>query len=378
MRSKWLTGVLCAVVFAVAVAETLRLASQVLDAWRVRAPTVGLNLLSVLSPELEKIAAGRGDPNTWRIAFLGDSISIRMQAGARTVPRALRSELAESGELFELRSLAGLGTGPFDYYFLADLIADARPDQVVFAFSLQSLGNFPALARERLSGWVAPRRVLRVALAPVYSIGLTADDLLMNVAIVNAGVGEIWRQLLIAQARLGVARQTLADGLGARIGGRGPQNFEHSRFAALMKRTRERDGTRYNVDAERNHYGAVFKRLAPDHPALSVLADTLEVLGDAGVQTLVYVNPINVEHLSALGLLDDDRLSESLETLESVVRGAGGEFLDLHDLLPDAAFRDHAGHLGTPEWVDAPDLIAQAVAPLVLARARARVGQNWK
>jgi hypothetical protein len=377
LRSTWLAGVLCALVFAVATVETIRLSSRALDAWRVRVPTIGLNLVVLLFPELEKLAAAKEDPADWRIAFLGDSISISMREGARRVPAAIRRNLVARDERFELRSLAGLGATPFDYYFLADMIAAAGPDQVVLAFSLQSLGHSFDQGRDRLSGWVAPRRVPSVALAPIHAIGLTIDDLLMNVAIVNARAGEMWRQLLIAQARMGVARKALADELGTRIGGDGPQNFAFARHMAQSKRSRIRGGTRYAASRERTHYGAALTGLPADHPVLSVLADTLRAFADAGIETLVYVNPINVEHLSALGLLEGSGLSDSLATLEAVVRGAGGDYVDLHDLLPDAAFRDAAGHLGTAEWVDAPERIAAAVAPHIVARAgRVRTGSR--
>jgi hypothetical protein len=375
-RTGWLTSLLCGLVFVVAVSEALRLEVQVLDAYGVRAAAVGLNLVPVLFEGLREIRDVRPGSEARHVAFLGDSISISVHGGTGTVPRALRRELAETNgaDAFEIHSLAALGTGPFDYYFLVDEIVSAEPDQVVIAFSLQSLGElFRSLSRERLSGWVAPSRLLEVALAPTHWIGLTADDLLMNVAIVNARGGEVWRQLLVEQARLGVAREQLAAWLGETLGGSGPQLFEMAAYSAQQRRARvdhERD--RYRADAERRHYGAAFVGLEEDHPILVVLASTLETLSDAGIPTLVYVNPINVEHLGELGLLEDDRLSRSLTTIESVVRGAGSDYLDLHDLLPDAAFRDAAGHLGTAALPDAPRRVGAAVAQHLTARTGSR------
>ncbi len=372
-----LTAVLCVVVFGVAASETVRLAMRGLDAFGVRSPTVGLNLVPGLFEELAAVRARAPGEEVRQVAFLGDSISIQVGADAPTVPRALREAIDAEGASppVEVHSLAALGAGPFDYYFLADAIADARPDAVVIAFSLQSLGDFfRHLSRPRLSGWIAPRRVPSALFGPIHWIGLSADDLLMNVAIVQAWGGEIWRQLLVVQARLGAARTDLANALGARFGDDGPRRFELAHFTAERVRTRVEgpDGRRdrYDRAAERRHYGAVLDGLAPDHPVLVALADALRVLREAGVPVLVYVNPVNVEHLASLGLPADDRFAGSLATLAKVVRGAGADYLDLHALLLDAAFRDAAGHLGTAAAPDATARIARAVAGPLLALVR--------
>ena len=322
--------------------------------------------------------ARAGGDGVRQVAFLGDSISIQVGAGAPTVPRALREALARAPDAprFEVHSLAALGAGPFDYYFLADVIADAHPDLVVIAFSLQSLGDsFRHLARPRLSGWMGLRRVPSALLGPIHWIGLSADELLMNVAIVQARAGELWRQLLVLQARLGAARADLANALGARFGGDGPRLFEVAHFLSERLRTRVPGPggqlDRYGVAAERRHYGVAFEGLAKDHPVLFALADGLGVLRAAGVPVLVYLNPVNVEHLASVGLPEDERFAESLATVESVVRDSGASYLDLHALLPDAAFRDAAGHLGTPEAPEATARIAGAVAPSVVALTRA-------
>jgi hypothetical protein len=364
--------VLCVAIFAVALVETFRLGVSALDRFRVRKPAVGLNLVPPLFEELEAIRSRARDSGAPRLAFLGDSISIGVLEGGLTVPGALDRDL---GGAFEVHSLAALGLGPFDYYFLADRIAEARPDQVVIAFSLQSLGaSFRSLAREDLSGWVAPARLPEVALAQTHWIGLHTDELLMNAAIVNVLGAELWRRLLVEQARVGVARKQLVHWLGEAVGRDGPRLFELAWGVNEAKRTRTGDPSRerYNAVAERSHYGPALDGLEEEHAVLQALAGTEDVLRRAGIRTLVYVNPVNVEHLDSLGLLADDGLSRSLAAIEAVVRSRGGDFLDLHALLPDAAFRDAAGHLGPPAAPDGPEKVAAAVA------ARLRGAQNWK
>lgn len=355
--------------FLAAVGGTLEFGRRTLDAWNVRSPAVGLNLVPQLLTGLDEIRTGREGTTERHVAFFGDSISISMPGGT-TVPHALRRAL---GAGFEVHSLAALGTGPFDYYFLADRIAEAEPDLVVIAFSLQSFGDFfRSLSRERLSGWVAPRRLLQVAIAPTHWIGLTADDLLMNALIVSVSGGEVWRQLVVEQARLGAARAELAAWLGETFGRNGPRWFALTQAASTRRRTHvpEADRDRYNAASERRHYGAALDRLDADHPALRVLADTVRTLGEAGIPVLVYMNPVNVEHLHAVGVLDDGRLHQTLATVERVIHAAGADYLDLHDLLGDAAFRDAAGHLGPPADPEGPAQIAEAVAVRIKTGSR--------
>ena len=76
--------------------------------------------------------------------------------------------------------------------------------------------------------------------------------------------------------------------------------------------------------------------------------------------------------LSSRPVLHQNFITPSTDCLESVVRGAGSDYLDLHDLLPDAAFRDAAGHLGTAAVPDAPRRVGAAVAQHLTARTGSR------
>ena len=111
-------------------------------------------------------------------------------------------------------------------------------------------------------------------------------------------------------------------------------------------------------------------REAPQSPrrvALHRCALPLRALRDAGVPVLVVVNPVNVEHLRSLDLDADDRLASGLATIGRVVGDSGARFLDLHAQLPDAAFRDAAGHVGTEAHPGAAEQVAAAIAPAVEA-----------
>ena len=101
-----------------------------------------------------------------------------------------------------------------------------------------------------------------------------------------------------------------------------------------------------------------------------MLRAVLENFADAGTAAVLYVPPINVEHLQSVDAYDSDGLQRSLQTLEQIALETGAEFADLHDLLPDAAFRDHGGHFTHDPPYDGPVLVAEALAPYVLVQAR--------
>jgi hypothetical protein len=58
--------------------------------------------------------------------------------------------------------------------------------------------------------------------------------------------------------------------------------------------------------------------------------------------------------------------------VRQVVVASGASLLDLHDLLPDAAYSDAAGHLSVDAPLDAPPIVAERIAQALLA---ARAGR---
>lgn len=83
---------------------------------------------------------------------------------------------------------------------------------------------------------------------------------------------------------------------------------------------------------------------------------------------LVYVVPVNVEHLQQVGPDSRHGLERTAETLRHIVEEEGAEFLDLHALLPDAGFRDPPGHFTYDGEIDGPMLVAQRIAAALLRR----------
>ncbi|MBW2293194.1 MAG: hypothetical protein JRG94_12920 [Deltaproteobacteria bacterium] len=86
-----------------------------------------------------------------------------------------------------------------------------------------------------------------------------------------------------------------------------------------------------------------------------------------GSDVLVYVNPINVEHIEQLGLLDESGLAQSLDHATAAVTRNGGHFVDLHQIFPDAAFRDRSGHFAYEGEINGPVELAERLAPSVVS-----------
>jgi hypothetical protein len=112
--------------------------------------------------------------------------------------------------------------------------------------------------------------------------------------------------------------------------------------------------------------------VGPDHPVIQVLAATLRVFREAGIPTLVFTIPINVEFMDSVSSYDSARLARTIRSVRQAARDGGAGYLDLHELLPDAGFRDAPGHLAYEGDIDGPRRLAVALAPSVLRMLNVR------
>ena len=111
--------------------------------------------------EFEARDASRGQ---YRAIFLGDSMSISYPAG-HEVPLRLERRLkrirdrAEDPE-FSIVPFGITGSGVFDYYCLADLVVEAKPDLVIIEFNFANFSESwrDAFSRAELSGWIGADR----------------------------------------------------------------------------------------------------------------------------------------------------------------------------------------------------------------------------
>lgn len=349
---------------------------------RLGRPTLVFDYSRMMGKRLPALAEARR-PGRPTVAMLGDSALVSYPEG-RTVPARLQERLDA-----DVASLGMSGSGPFDYYFLADRIAAARPDVVVVALNLDHFSRAwqGAYSRPQLAGWIAPARLLEALRMPLDWIGLTTDRLLFYVGLVQAGGYDPWTWLTLRQAQVGRARDRFEAWLQGAVDASGDRRDESTperRFrAAADARTLARLFTdpeirHYREEGVREHYDVTLAGLPSDHPVLRVLGACIDRFRRAGARVLVYVAPLEVTYLESRGLLDRTGLARTIATIEAAVRAHGGSFADFHDLLPGEAFRDAPGHLAYPRQApaaaddggrdatpDGPARLADALAPVV-------------
>ncbi len=347
-------------------------------------PPVNLNIADVIERRLPELARNRAESREplHQIVVLGDSTVVSYRPGHQ-VPEQVEAELARlapEGPRIELVSLAVSGVAPFDYYFLADRIIAAEPDGVLFSFNLDTVSPSwrNAYSRPELAGLTALRRVPEAASLPLDWVGLTLDRLLFYVSIVQLGGFDLWYQLMIDQARVGRARsevQGWADGVfGGEASHVTKDAIDEHVLSSLFVPGPEHPYFRFTEKGVLEHYRGALGGLGPDNPVLQALTAAVRDFERAGIPVFVYLTPVNVEHMDALGLLNREGLARTIAVVEEEVREAGGDFIDLHALLPDEGFRDGTGHFVVDDEVDGPARVAQALGEPLLGHIRQRVG----
>jgi hypothetical protein len=373
LRSSRVAGFALCFGLASLVAPTL--AYRALEATGTHYSGVGLDLVWDLRRPLRVLRESRDRGGIERVAILGGSTVVSYPDGRRIADRlAEAANRATRGDPpVQVFQLAIGGMGPFDYYFIADVIASARPDQALLAFNLGSFGEGwrTRLTRPELAGFVRPARLGEAIRLPLHWIGLTTDQLLFYSTLIASGGYQPWRRLLRQQVRLGSVRSTLEEWVGDAVGAQSGAEFEDALNRARLRRiVLPENGRRYNRQQLRFHYAPALDGVDGDHPVLRVFAATLSLLERNGIRTLVFTVPMNIEHIDLMGLYAEEGLARTLGAVETTVRESGSHFVDLHDLLPDSAFRDAAGHFTVDGPIDGPARVAAVLTPLVAAEAR--------
>jgi hypothetical protein len=317
------------------------------------------------------LASSASEPGLQRIAMLGDS-TVDSYSGKKKIPVRLEEALRRSArepESLMVMNLSFPALGSTSYYFLADRIIESRPDLVVWEVSLTHASERwrRKIPRPELAGWMAPRRIPGTLSMPIQDIGLTADELFLYQLIVQLEAGETWRDWLVNLSRVDKVRRELEEWISS-ITERKPEK-RFLMISALKAMAKLREGgelDRYNRAGEIEHFGKVLNGIDKNHPTLRFIAATARLFQESGVPLFVYLNPINIEHLEKVGVLDDGNIQQTVDAFRASVTGEGVRFLDLHDRFPDDHFLDMAGHFRHDDGFEAQTMLAHLLADFII------------
>jgi hypothetical protein len=357
--------------FAAAGALTTALALLVLDRGDQPYKQITLSQLRVLENVLARAAPASS--GTDRIVFLGDSLSVgplgflNSKGWVSTHLGGLVNAGIEHPRRVSMVPIIGSGLSVYSYYFMSDRIIEFVPDAVVVQFNLFWLSEHwhRSLDRTVMAAWL-PLSWWREAVAlPLHLTTLTTDRWILYRSLQELGLFDLWYQVQREQARLPDAYWNLATWI--QESARSPAGLDFRKDHKWRIAVRHRDKrNRATPLAARQQFEPALNGIEGDHFALRVLDALLGRLENAGIPVLVYLPPHNVEHLETLGLMNREGLDTTVARIEAVVRRRGASFVDLHDQLPDAAFRDYLDHYVDDSELEGSRLIAEQLAPQVL------------
>ncbi len=365
-RRPWLVLLWSTVGFGVVAWSLLTL----LTTTRAPYPVVALDVLGWFDDRMERIA--NWPPQSHRVLFIGDSLAMDVRTRRVSVASQLQKRLTARAAVrtrspIKVQPLTSSGFSLYSHYFVSDDVASLKPDQVILALNLMSFSEgWRSRERYQLSAFISPHRWLEALGLPLHEVGVTVDRLLFYRSIRAIGAFDAWWWLQREQARANRGYWRFAewlqewsgypDGLGYR------KEFQKLRF----RRSRV-FGDRATPSSARALLGAALDGVDPDHAGLQVLGAFLAHVREASIPVVVYVPPMNVEHLRSLGMYNEEGLGLTLKRIRTIVRGHGATFVDLHDVLADAEFTDFMDHLAA----DRAETSFGAVADLLSSHIQA-------
>jgi hypothetical protein len=289
-----------------------------------------------------------------QVVLIGDSTLLAaagMKAPSRQTlaPRIVEAlrKYGEPGQRIELKTLRVPGLGPAGMYLVAQEIIDLKPDRVVMSLNLRSfsIDSMRGFSYAESAGWLASSQLLEALSLPLFHGGLTADRLLFYRALVTCGAERSWPVVRRLQGRAFKLRERLATDADALFASHATADMQFELgIARWIRLTTEVDKLpRMSKSAAARSLAPLLRGLSSEHPTLRILAAVVARFRRAQIPIMVYTAPINVEHMRHLGLPMQE-VERSLHTVAKVVQREGGEFVDLHDVLPERAFRDSGDH----------------------------------
>ena len=330
-----------------------------------------LDTLSVVEERIALLTSPGQEGDTLRIAFMGDSTAdppVRINS----LPFRLNERLSSwrtGGPPAEVYSLAAPALGSVTYHFLAPDIIAAEPDLIVWQVAFAHTNSYwlRGNTHHEFAGQLSILDLADLALLPIHHLDLSADDLLEYKLLMAPGLRSLWAWTVEEQSRVQKARNALEKGL---VGEEsiGPE-LGFGRMEALNQNGRQlvriEGRARFAGKRAIHQQGEGLRGLRPDHVVARILGKTLALFRDAEIPVVIYLNPINIEYLRSIGVVDEDLLRTSVETYRSVAAEYGATFIDFHDALPDASFVDAQGHFHRTEAFDAAGRMIDRIQPAV-------------
>jgi hypothetical protein len=314
-----------------------------------------------------------------RVGMIGDSMVFTEGPGT-SMPEWVGRELEkhEGSEHAALHVLSFPAWSTIGEYCMVDEFARARPTVLVLELNLRLLGPAPlgAFAYTELAGFIADSRIREAAFLPLSQAGITLSRLLFNRVLIKSRLGPEWNLLLERQARLFNGRAPLERWLDAKTHRTAYEQRRIDWGIALSGRylVRRRWGARDSLPQVRAALGDVLDGIGNSHPRLVVLAAMLAQFHRRHIPVLVWISPINMEHLRSLGL-SVEGVERSMVTIRALVEESGAHLLDLHDLLPDASFSDSGDHYTFEGPSSGRELVGTEIGRAIAAELEQRAVQ---
>lgn len=309
------------------------------------------------------------DGSKSRVAFLGDSVLLGLP-GERTVPDATSEALWQRGargRRVAVHPLGWPGWGIAAQYFLADEIIRARPDRIMLELNLRAFGPAaPAdVSSPELAGFIGTNRLWEAAWLPLSYAGLTLDKLLFYRLLVTTDMDASWADLRRRQANVFRLRDPVETALDAALGSSSTRERRRVEAFARFERMLVPEKNREQPALVKQALGTVLGGIPATHSRLRVLKATLDHYRRADIPIVVWVAPVNLDHLRSLGF-SLDGLERSVATIRALVESTGAGFVDFHALLPDALFRDGGDHVTPDGDASGAAALGEALARVIL------------
>jgi len=359
---RFFTGVIAAALSSGAVVAA---AEGALAEWSPKRNILSFDLL----PPLENVRRefrryGLGE----NILLVGDSV---LGPGhglpvSQAVPVALRK--VEGAAQKHVVPFWRLGLSLAAEYFIADDLAELGEDRVVLEVNLRLLAaacggcwHYPDLA-----GHVRPARYPEALRLLLDVMGIIANRLVFYRLVVASGFEPVWASLVQTQARFYNLRDRIEPAFEAQVGLETAEARRRGAYLAAFADLTMTDKPREPREHVLGKVWAAREGVDETYPPLGLLGGIVRRLAEAKKRPLVWIAPVNVDHLRSIGV-SVSGFDVSAAAIRSVVERNGGTILDLHDALRDADFVDSFDHPTTKGDAPGSAIIAERIAAVLLA-----------